>query len=219
METKILIYEDNESLRNSLVAFLQFSKEYKIVASHENPSKILEDIKRHAPDLILMDIDMPILDGISAVSLIRTHGLNIPVIMLTIFEDNENIYNAICAGASGYLLKNDLENIHDAIKDVLNGGAPLTGIVAKKIIQSFATKKMESSVKNELLSEKENQILQELVKGQSYKMIADALHISIDTVRTHIKKIYKKLEVNSATEAIYKTKQNRIFGILLSLTF
>ncbi|MBK7812521.1 MAG: response regulator transcription factor [Saprospiraceae bacterium] len=219
METKILIYEDNESLRNSLVAFLQFSKEYKIVASNENPSKILEDIKSYSPDLILMDIDMPILDGISAVSLMRANGLDIPVIMLTIFEDNENIYNAICAGASGYLLKNDLENIHDAIKDVLNGGAPLTGIVAKKIIQSFAGKKMETPVKHELLSEKENQILQELVKGQSYKMIADALHISIDTVRTHIKKIYKKLEVNSATEAIYKTKQNRIFGILLNLVF
>lgn len=122
METKILIYEDNESLRNSLVAFLQFSKEYKIVASNENPSKILEDIKSYSPDLILMDIDMPILDGISAVSLMRANGLDIPVIMLTIFEDNENIYNAICAGASGYLLKNDLENIHDAIKDVLNGG-------------------------------------------------------------------------------------------------
>ncbi|MBK9631994.1 MAG: response regulator transcription factor [Saprospiraceae bacterium] len=219
METKILIYEDNESLRNSLVAFLQFSKEYKIVASNENPSKILEDIKSYSPDLILMDIDMPILDGISAVSLMRANGLDIPVIMLTIFEDNENIYNAICAGASGYLFKNDLENIHDAIKDVLNGGAPLTGIVAKKIIQSFAGKKMETPVKHELLSEKENQILQELVKGQSYKMIADALHISIDTVRTHIKKIYKKLEVNSATEAIYKTKQNRIFGILLNLVF
>ncbi|MBK7233373.1 MAG: response regulator transcription factor [Saprospiraceae bacterium] len=219
METKILIYEDNESLRNSLVAFLQFSKEYKIVASNENPSKILEDIKSYSPDLILMDIDMPILDGISAVSLMRANGLDIPVIMLTIFEDNENIYNAICAGASGYLLKNDLENIHDAIKDVLNGGAPLTGIVAKKIIQSFAGKKMETSIKHELLSEKENQILQELVKGQSYKMIADALHISIDTVRTHIKKIYKKLEVNSATEAIYKTKQNRIIGILLNLVF
>jgi len=217
METRILIYEDNESLRLNLVAFLQFVKEFKIVSSKENPSEILEDIKKYNPDLILMDIDMPALDGISAVRILRNSGQSIPVIMLTIFDDDENIYNAICAGASGYLLKNDLENIRQAIREVLQGGAPLTGLVARKILQSFSGINKEHVSRHELLSDKENQILQELVKGQSHKMIADTLKISIDTVRTHIKKIYKKLEVNSATEAIYKAKNIKSTSFLLSL--
>ncbi|MBL0237732.1 MAG: response regulator transcription factor [Saprospiraceae bacterium] len=206
METKIMIYEDNANLRLNLVTFLQFVNEFKIVSSKENPSEILADIKNFNPDLILMDIDMPLMDGISALRILRNSGNYIPVIMLTIFDDDENIYNSICAGASGYILKNDLENIRQAISEVLQGGAPLTGLVAKKIIQSFSGIKKEQVSKHDLLSDKENQILQELVKGQSYKMIAESLKISIDTVRTHIKKIYKKLEVNSATEAIFKAK-------------
>jgi DNA-binding NarL/FixJ family response regulator len=217
MKIKLFVYEDNQSLRNSLCSFLQMSPEYQILVSKESPADILNDLNNYSPDLILMDIDMPGMDGITAVKLLRNHGFQVPVIMLTIFDDDDHIYNAICAGASGYLLKNDIENITPAIKDVLNGGAPLTGIVAKKIMNAFSGKPQQKTVKTEILSEKENQILQELIKGQSYKMIADKLLISIDTVRTHIKKIYKKLEVNSATEAIYKSQQNHFKNFLLNL--
>jgi DNA-binding NarL/FixJ family response regulator len=124
--------------------------------------------------------------------------------MLTVFEDNDNIVNAICAGASGYLLKKDINNLSAAIKDVLNGGAPMTSIVAKKVIQLFPQK---SPVKNSLpsaLTKREADILNEMIKGNSYKMIAANLNISLETVRTHLKNIYKKLQVSSATEAVYK---------------
>ncbi|MFZ1516405.1 MAG: response regulator transcription factor, partial [Saprospiraceae bacterium] len=144
------------------------------------------------------------MNGIEAVSLLRSNNRGTPVIMLTIFDDSDNIYNAICAGASGYLLKNDFEHVISAIKDVLNGGAPMTGSVARKVLQSFSKSSPAKSEKTEQLTTRECEILDELVRGCSYKMIADKLELSIDTIRTHIKKIYKKLQVNSATEAIYK---------------
>jgi DNA-binding NarL/FixJ family response regulator len=204
MSVRIVIYEDSDHLRSSLCSLFQWNKEMEVMLAKPNPSEVLKDIDEYRPDVILMDIDMPVINGIEAVSLLRSNNLNLPIIMLTIFDDSEHIYNAICAGASGYLLKNDFENIISAIKDVLNGGAPMTGSVARKVLNSFARPSIVKKENIEQLTERENEILQELVKGCSYKMIADKLELSIDTIRTHIKKIYKKLQVNSATEAIYK---------------
>lgn len=204
MSVRIIIYEDSDHLRSSLCSLFHWNNEMEVMLAKPNPSEVLKDIEDFRPDVILMDIDMPVMNGIQAVTLIRSKELNIPIIMLTIFDDNEHIYDAICAGASGYLLKNDFENIISAIKDVLNGGAPMTGSVARKVLNSFAKASMVKKENIEQLTERENEILQELVKGCSYKMIADKLSLSIDTIRTHIKKIYKKLQVNSATEAIYK---------------
>jgi DNA-binding NarL/FixJ family response regulator len=204
MSVRIVIYEDSDHLRSSLCSLFQWNKEMEVMLAKPNPSEVLKDIDEYRPDVILMDIDMPVINGIEAVTLLRSNNLNLPIIMLTIFDDSEHIYNAICAGASGYLLKNDFENIISAIKDVLNGGAPMTGSVARKVLNSFARPSIVKKENIEQLTERENEILQELVKGCSYKMIADKLELSIDTIRTHIKKIYKKLQVNSATEAIYK---------------
>ena len=204
MSVRIVIYEDSDHLRSSLCSLFQWNKEMEVMLAKPNPSEVLKDIDEYRPDVILMDIDMPVINGIEAVTLLRSNNLTLPIIMLTIFDDSEHIYNAICAGASGYLLKNDFENIISAIKDVLNGGAPMTGSVARKVLNSFARPSIVKKENIEQLTERENEILQELVKGCSYKMIADKLELSIDTIRTHIKKIYKKLQVNSATEAIYK---------------
>jgi DNA-binding NarL/FixJ family response regulator len=204
MSVRIVIYEDSDHLISSLCSLFQWNKEMEVMLAKPNPSEVLKDIDEYRPDVILMDIDMPVINGIEAVTLLRSNNLNLPIIMLTIFDDSEHIYNAICAGASGYLLKNDFENIISAIKDVLNGGAPMTGSVARKVLNSFARPSIVKKENIEQLTERENEILQELVKGCSYKMIADKLELSIDTIRTHIKKIYKKLQVNSATEAIYK---------------
>lgn len=204
MSVRIVIYEDSDHLRSSLCSLFQWNKEMEVILAKPNPSEVLKDIDEYRPDVILMDIDMPVINGIEAVTLLRSNNLTLPIIMLTIFDDSEHIYNAICAGASGYLLKNDFENIISAIKDVLNGGAPMTGSVARKVLNSFARPSIVKKENIEQLTERENEILQELVKGCSYKMIADKLELSIDTIRTHIKKIYKKLQVNSATEAIFK---------------
>lgn len=203
MPVKVLLYEDNEPLRQSIKTLMQWNNEFDLVAAMPNSVSLLTDIETFTPDVILMDIDMPPSNGVEAVQLLRETNATLPVIMLTVFDDNDNIINAICAGASGYLLKKDMEQLVPAIKDVLNGGAPMTSSVAKKVLQLFPGKQ-EKKITHESLTERETEILQWLIKGCSYKMIADEMRISIETVRSHIKKIYKKLQVSSATEAVYK---------------
>jgi DNA-binding NarL/FixJ family response regulator len=203
MEYKIIIYDDDEILRNSISALLSLEDDFLILATKSNPLHVLEDIAEYRPDVILMDIEMPAMNGVEAVKCIRTKYTELPVLMLTIFEDNENIYNALCAGASGYLLKKtDPEILANGIKDVLNGGAPMTGSIAKKVLQIFAHKEVTKEDTEELLTKREIEILKLLVKGSSYKMIAAQMFIAVETVRSHIKNIYKKLQVNNAAGAV-----------------
>ncbi len=209
MAIKVLLYEDNEHLRVSLQAMLQFQNDIELLAAMPDAETVLTDIDTLQPDVILMDIDMPKVNGIRALQLTRVRYPDLPVIMLTVFEDNEHIYNAICAGANGYLLKKNFDQIVPAIKDVLTGGAPMTSSVAKQVL-AFLPKNNNASTATGQLSERETQLLQLLVKGFSYKMIADQMHITLETVRTHIKKIYKKLQVNSATEAAYKAVHEKL---------
>jgi len=158
----------------------------------------------------LMDIDMPVVNGVKAVKNIRRINKHIPIIMLTVFDDNENIFNAICSGASGYILKRyATEQIPGAIRDVLAGGAPMTGSVARKVLLMVPQAKNEEQEKSNL-SKQQTDILQFLVNGFSYKMIAAEMKISIDTVRFHIKKIYDKLHVHSATEAVSKAIKDKL---------
>ncbi len=206
MLIRILLYEDNDHLRESLSFLIRFHPDFDVVLAKPNPANVLEEVRNERPDAILMDIDMPVVDGVEAVRRLRAANLDVPVIMLTVFDDNDHIYDAICAGANGYLLKNDFDQVISAIRDVLSGGAPLTGSVAKKVLAAFARRAPAKPKAAEILTERENEILECLVKGNSYKMIADQLSLSMDTIRTHIKKIYKKLQVNSATEAVYKAK-------------
>lgn len=195
------LYEDNNLLRESISSLLSLQNVIKMVLSKEHTNDILEDLKKHAPNLILMDIEMPGRSGIDAVKLIRSQGHKMPVIMLTIFEDNENVLQAIQAGASGYLLKKHISSrLFQSIEDVLEGGAPMSPSVAKMVVAS-----MQKTNKDLYqLTEREKSILSELSKGNSYKLIAANFKISIDTVRSHIKHIYEKLQVHSQTEAVSK---------------
>lgn len=210
MAVRILLYDDNEMLRGSMLLLLQEIPDINIVAMMPNAETVEIDIEEMKPDVVFMDIDMPEVNGVEAVRRIRVLNKELPVIMLTVFDDNENIFNAICAGASGYILKRYVtEEIPSAIKMVLNGGAPMTSTVAKKVLMMVPPASNDEQEKSNL-SNKEISILQFLVNGYSYKMIAAELNISIDTVRFHIKKIYEKLHVHSATEAVSKAIKDRL---------
>ena len=210
MEVKILLYDYNEALRESVTAMIADEPDLLLQAAISNAETVETDVKSLQPDVVLMDIDMPAVSGVEAVKRIRSILPNLPVIMLTVFDDNENIFNAICAGASGYILKRYASvEIPSAIRNVLSGGAPMTGSIARKVLQMIPVAKSTEQEKSDL-SEREKEILQHLVQGFSYKMIAADLNISLDTVRFHIKKIYDKLHVHSATEAVSKAIKDRL---------
>lgn len=214
MAIRVLLYDDNEALRVSMETLISEQPEFELLAAMPNAETVVTDINQFKPDVVLMDIDMPIVNGVEAVRNIRKVNELLPVIMLTIFDDNENIFNAICAGATGYILKRyAAEEICDAIRNVMTGGAPMTGSVARKVLQMVPQAKTVEQEKSNL-SDRETQILQFLVNGYSYKMIAGELKVSLDTVRFHIKKIYDKLHVHSATEAVSKAIKNKLIGFL-----
>lgn len=207
MTTKILIYEDNENLAQSLKVLFNWQEEYELLAVLPNAQTILNDLDVFNPDVVLLDIDMPGITGVEALKKVRAVYADLPVIMFTVFDDDDNIFEAMCHGASGYLLKNNFEQVMPAITDVMNGGAPMTSAVAKRVLHLFAhpkAKQVNAAIEDAELTKRENDLLQLLVKGYSYKMIAAELNIALETVRAHIKKVYKKLQVNSATEAVYK---------------
>lgn len=189
-------------------------KDMQIIAAMSNAETVETDIRELRPDVVLMDIDMPAVNGVSAVKRIRQVDTALPIIMLTVFDDNENIFNAVCAGASGYILKRCAsEEIPGAIRNVLSGGAPMTGVVARKVLQMVpAAKGPETEDVN--LSQREVQILQLLARGFSYKMIASEIKVSMDTVRFHIKNIYDKLHVHSAPEAVSRGLKGKLISLL-----
>jgi len=209
MAIKVLIYEDNENLRKSIQTLLLWNTDFDVVAAMSNATSVIEDVVVLKPDVIFMDIDMPGCNGVDALIKIRDSGNSVPVIMFTVFDDEENIFNAICAGANGYLLKKNFDQVPEAIKDVLDGGAPMTSSVAKKVLSFVPQQRAAKNPHVETLSPREKELLEYIVKGYSYKMVAIEMGIATETVRSHIKKIYKKLQVNSATEAVYKFKGNR----------
>ncbi len=195
-------------------ALIQEEPGFELLAAMPNAETAATDIEELKPDVVLMDIDMPTVNGVQAVRNIRKTNGNLPIIMLTIFDDNENIFNAICAGASGYILKRYAsEEISNAIRNVMSGGAPMTGSVARKVLQMVPQAKTEEQEKSNL-SKREIEILQYLVTGYSYKMIAAELRMSIDGIRFHIKKIYDKLHVHSATEAVSKALKDKLISFL-----
>lgn len=207
MAINVLIFEDNQNLRFSLETMLEWNADFNLLKAMPDANTVEETLNSYQPDVILMDIDMPGTNGINALKKIRASNQTVNVIMLTVFDDETNIFDAICAGANGYILKKNFDQIPAAIMDVMAGGAPMTSSIAKKVI-SFIPKKHEDHKQTlELLTTRETEILEYVVKGFSYKMIASELDISVETIRSHIKKIYKKLQVNSATEAIYKYNQ------------
>jgi Response regulator containing a CheY-like receiver domain and an HTH DNA-binding domain len=210
MATRVLLYDDNEALRLSIESLVNEQPDLQLLAAMPNAETVETDIRELEPDVVLMDIDMPVVNGVEAVRRIRRVRGQLPIIMLTVFDDNENIFNAICAGASGYILKRyAMEEIPAAIRNVLSGGAPMTGTVARKVLMMVPAARNTEEEKTDL-SARETQILQLLVQGYSYKMIAAHIRVSLDTVRFHIKKIYDKLHVHSATEAVSKALKDKL---------
>ncbi|HRN56820.1 MAG TPA: response regulator transcription factor [Agriterribacter sp.] len=210
MPVRIVIYEDNATLRESLSSLLALTGEYTVLASYPDCSNVINDTREKNPDVILMDIDMPGINGIEAVKKIRTINRSVQIIMLTVFDDNTHVFDALYAGANGYLLKKYVSDklIH-AIREVLEGGAPMSPTIARMIISGMQ-ENIKVSDKNYLLTNREKEILQLLSKGNSFKLIAAELFISLDTVRTHIKHIYDKLHVHSQGEAISKAINEKL---------
>lgn len=206
MAVSVILYEDNPLLRESIVALLA-QHNMAIAGSFGHVRDVESQIRQDQADCILMDIDMPGLTGIEAVAKIRKMGFTMPIIMLTVFDDNESVFNAIKAGATGYLLKKHIATrLTDSIEEALAGGAPMSPAIARMVITSL----QHSDGKDYQLTAKEKETLALLAKGNSYKMIGSIMDISLDTVRTHIKKIYEKLHVHSQTEAVSKAIQERL---------
>jgi DNA-binding NarL/FixJ family response regulator len=213
MDTKIVIYEDNQDLRESLSVLLKGTDGFEVLGAFPNCKDIEKQIFDLQPDVVLMDIDMPVRNGIDGLKAIHKHFPDINVIMLTVFETNEFIFEAICAGAVGYLLKKSpLVEILKAIEDVQKGGTSMTPSIARKVLQFFPKEaiKKDNEIESESLSEREMEVLNLLTKGFTYRMAAYDLGISVETVRTYIKRIYTKLHVHSNTEAVAVAIQKNI---------
>lgn len=205
MATKILVYDDNRGRREALQLLIESSGDLEFVGARENCNNVEADILQLKPDVVLMDIDMPGTNGIEGLKRIRTQAPEVFIIMQTVFEDDEKIFTAIHAGAHGYFLKKTKpDKLIEGIRDVLEGGAPMTSSVARKVLQMFTQQASDKRVNQFDLTDRELEILSMLGKGMSYKMIADAGNISFHTVNSHLKKIYEKLHVHSATEAVSK---------------
>lgn len=210
-DIRVAIFEDNKLLRDALQAIFQGTPGYFCSGAFTDGNRWEADIKRSEPDVVLMDIEMPGMNGIEVTKRIREEFPNIRILIQTVFNDNEKIFSALCAGASGYILKTDPPNKYlEAVTDVYNGGSPISGGVAKKILGFFANQNViliSPEADDFNLSEREKEILQLMVKGENYRDIAEKAFISYETVRTHVKHIYKKLHVASRNEAVTKAIQ------------
>jgi DNA-binding NarL/FixJ family response regulator len=210
MQIGVVIFEDNDHLRESLCNLINFSKDLVLLGHFGDALQAAEHVTALRPDVILMDIEMPGPSGIEAVRKIRATGNAVQIIMLTVFDDNRNVLDAIYAGASGYILKKNISNhLMEAIKQVMKGEAPMSPGIARMIIQSLQAN-VKPVVNSYQLTPREKETLGSLSRGNSYKMIAADLQISIDTVRTHIKSIYEKLQVHNQTEAVSKAVNERL---------
>lgn len=211
MPINLVIYEDNARLRESLELLLANDKEYRVKGAFSNCNTVDKDMQATEPQLVIMDIDMPGMNGIEGVKKIKEHYPEVKIVMHTVFEDDSRIFESICAGADGYLLKNTPPaRLLNSLQEVMEGGVPMSPFVAQKVFQHFRYKDVQPDYK---LTAREKEILQLLVKGNSYKMIANELHISVDTVKKHLQNTYHKLHVSCGTEAVAKALQQKIVQV------
>ncbi|MEO7523114.1 MAG: response regulator transcription factor [Ferruginibacter sp.] len=207
---KISVFDDSPGRQEAIKLLIEEQQDMQLLAIYENCAYLVDNISLLIPDVVLMDIDMPVVNGIEGVKLIRENFPGVVIIMQTVFEDENSIFKAIQAGAHGYILKSARPaKLIEAIRDSLEGGAPMTPVIAKKVLENFRKQPIEAGPGFPQLTAKENEILAALEKGLSYKMIASELDISWHTVNSHVKKIYEKLHVHSATEAINKIRKHR----------
>ena len=207
---KLLLYEDNPQLREGLTMLINGSEGFDVLAAFKNCDNVIEQVTAFKPDVVLMDIDMPGVNGLEGLKKIRAVNNDVKILMLTVFDDNKNVFQAISSGANGYILKKTPPaRLLEYITEASTGGAPMTASVATQVLKMFSSM---NNIKGDdyNLSDREKQVLQLLVEGYSYKMIASDMFIAIDTVRSHIKKIYEKLHVNSKSEAVAKAFKDKI---------
>jgi len=210
MPVSIVIFEDNNKLRDSLCMLLNGLDEFKVVGEYGSCLDADTITRLYKPDVVLMDIDMPGDSGIHGVQLVKEANPATGVIMYTVFEDDEKLFQCLCNGANGYLLKKTPPSrLIEAIHEVIEGGAPMSPSIARKVLDSFKTGKQ---INKYSLSEREMQVLQLLINGHSTKIIADQLNISFHTARSHLKNIYTKLHVNCGKEAISKALTEHILN-------
>ena len=208
---RVAIFDDNTQLRESLFNFIDASEGFICTGAFANCENILQNVKDTRPDVILMDIEMPGINGIDAVAMIKSKYPDVKILMQTIFEDDDKIFQSICNGAEGYILKNTPpEEILSALKEIYEGGAPMTPAIASKVLKMFKHNFSTDANESFNLSPREKEILKCLVEGMSYKLVADSCYISIETVSGHIKNIYRKLQVHSKSEAVVKAIKSKI---------
>jgi DNA-binding NarL/FixJ family response regulator len=204
MMTSVAIVEDNNDFRASLAHYLDEAPGYRCVCACSTAEEALQKIPKVMPDVVLMDIHLPNLSGVDCARRLKELCPSVQILILTVYEDNERIFGALKAGASGYLLKRaDPADILRAIQDVKQGGAPMSNQIARRVVQSFREESDKAST-IQSLSHREEEILQLLSQGYSTKEIADRLSVSVNTIRTHSQHIYEKLHVRSRTEAVIK---------------
>ncbi|MEO8588691.1 MAG: response regulator transcription factor [Flavobacteriales bacterium] len=207
----VALFDDSKQIRDSLGTLLSTTPGIGLCGCYPDASNVSAKVAACKPDVVLMDIDMPGMNGIEATRSLHTERPDLPIMMLTVFGDEDRVYESLRAGAVGYLLKNNDPNaVLDAIREVHAGGAPMTPSIARKVMQHFQRNDLSADAEHVALSAREKDVLQGLVNGLSYKMIADKLGISFETVRSHIKNIYEKLHVHNSAEAVAKTLKGRL---------
>jgi DNA-binding NarL/FixJ family response regulator len=217
MSIRIVIFDDNKDIRNSITLLLGTESLFEVAGSFRDAERCVEKIATIRPDVILMDLEMPGIDGVEAIRLLKKEVPEAQILVQTVFEDDSRIYDSIIAGASGYILKNQLSTgLIDAIKDVQSGGSPISPSVARRVLdlmqQGARLKARQKTTVEYHLTAREKEVLTCLVNGLSYKMIAADLHISYETVRSHMKNIYEKLHVASLTEVVAKAIHQNILA-------
>jgi len=205
MTNKIVIIEDNDQIREAFTLLLNLRDDFSVVNTYSNCEDAIKNIEDDAPHIVLMDIDLPGISGIEGTKIIKKKIPSANIIIITVFENGKTVFEALCAGATGYLTKNsDKDRLMSAIDEVIKGGAPMSSKIARLVVQSFQ-KNMNSP-----LTSRETEILSQISEGKSYTNIADALFISKETVKYHIKNIYIKLQVNNKADAIKRANEDRL---------
>lgn len=214
MSLRIAIFDDNKNIRDSISLMLKTEPGFDVIGCFSHVLDCAEDIRECKPDVVLMDIEMPGMSGIEAVRILKKEFPQVQILMQTVFEDDDRVFDSICAGASGYILKNFLNTrLIDSIRELQFGGSPMSPSVARKVLTKM--QQIPQHVKPEEapdyhLTPREKEVLSCVVEGLGYKMVGDKLNISYETVRSHVKKIYEKLHVASLTEAVAKAIKQRI---------
>jgi DNA-binding NarL/FixJ family response regulator len=205
VQIKVAIVEDDEGIRSGLSTLIRRASAFRLAGDYPDAETALREIPRHPPDVVLMDINLPGMNGVECVRQLKASVPTVQFLMLTVYEDSESLFNSLKAGASGYLLKRTASaRLLEAIRDVYGGGSPMTPQLARRVVQFFSRPPAEGDSPVSRLTPGEKEFLDQLANGYAYKEIADRMKISIDTVRSYVRTVYEKLHVHSRTEAVVK---------------